>query len=39
VAIAAEGHRRDWLGVELNPDYAKLALGRLAAWRTKQNTA
>lgn len=30
VAVAARKHRRDWLGVELNPLYRKLALKRLA---------
>jgi site-specific DNA-methyltransferase (adenine-specific) len=35
VAIAAETHGRDWLGIELNPDYAALAEQRIAEWRTK----
>ena len=30
VAVAAKSHRRDWLGIELNPVYRKLALQRLA---------
>jgi site-specific DNA-methyltransferase (adenine-specific) len=33
VAIAAETHERDWLGIELNPNYAALAKQRIAAWR------
>jgi DNA modification methylase len=33
VAIAAEIYDRDWVGIELNPDYAALADSRLAAWR------
>jgi site-specific DNA-methyltransferase (adenine-specific) len=33
VAIAAETYRRDWLGIELNPEYAQLAEQRLATWR------
>lgn len=35
VAVAAEQHGRDWLGVELNPEYAELAEKRLAEWREK----
>lgn len=35
VAIAAELHHRDWLGIELNPDFARLAEDRLATWRAK----
>ncbi|MCE7009564.1 site-specific DNA-methyltransferase [Kibdelosporangium philippinense] len=35
VAIAAEEHGRDWIGIELNPEYAALAERRLADWRTK----
>jgi DNA modification methylase len=31
VALAAEQHRREWLGIELNPDYAALSQRRLAA--------
>jgi site-specific DNA-methyltransferase (adenine-specific) len=34
VAIAAEQHRRNWIGIELNPAYAELAKQRLAEWRT-----
>jgi DNA modification methylase len=33
VALAAENHRRDWVGIELNPAYAALAMQRLAANR------
>jgi site-specific DNA-methyltransferase (adenine-specific) len=32
-AIAAELHGRNWLGVELNPDFARLARERMAAAR------
>lgn len=31
VALAAVAHRRDWLGIELNPDYAAIAEQRIAA--------
>jgi DNA modification methylase len=31
--LVAEQHDRDWLGIELNPDFAKLAEGRIAAAR------
>lgn len=37
-AIAAENLGRHWLGIELNPDYAALATGRIAAERTKRQT-
>lgn len=33
IALAAEEHGRDWVGIELNPAYAALAESRLAAWR------
>ncbi|MCU1685426.1 MAG: yhdJ [Amycolatopsis sp.] len=33
VAVAAEEHERDWIGIELNPEYAALAEKRLADWR------
>ncbi len=33
-AIAAETLGRDWLGIELNPDYVELATGRIEAERT-----
>ncbi|PRY40522.1 DNA-methyltransferase [Umezawaea tangerina] len=32
-AITAETQGRDWVGIELNPDYAALAEQRLAKWR------
>jgi len=31
VALAAIAHQRDWLGIELNPDYATIAEQRIAA--------
>lgn len=36
VALAAEQHGRDWIGIELNPAYADLAEQRLAAWRRQK---
>lgn len=33
VALAALQYRRDWLGIELNPDYARIAEQRIAAAR------
>jgi DNA modification methylase len=36
VALVAEQHRRDWLGIELNPTYAKLAEKRLADDRARR---
>jgi len=39
VALAAEQLQRDWLGIELNPAYAELAMKRLADWRAKQSRA
>lgn len=36
VALVAEQHHRDWLGIELNPAYAALANQRLADWRATQ---
>lgn len=35
VAVAAERHGRDWLGIELNPSYAELARQRLDADRAR----
>ena len=35
VALAAERHGRDWLGVELNADYARLARARIENERQK----
>ena len=39
VALAAEQLARDWVGIELNPDYAALANQRLADWRAQQRPA
>jgi site-specific DNA-methyltransferase (adenine-specific) len=39
VALAAEQHGRDWVGIELNPGYAVLAERRVAAWRHQQTSA
>jgi DNA modification methylase len=39
VALAAEMHSRDWVGIELNPTYAALAKRRLADWRAKRMAA
>jgi site-specific DNA-methyltransferase (adenine-specific) len=35
-AIAAERHDRDWVGIELNPAFAKLALARIEAERARR---
>lgn len=35
VGLAAEIHGRDWIGIELNPEYAALAEDRLAKWRER----
>lgn len=35
-AIAAEQLHRDWLGIELNPDFARQARERIVAERTKR---
>jgi site-specific DNA-methyltransferase (adenine-specific) len=37
VAIAAETHERDWIGIELNPDYAALAERRITASRAERS--
>jgi DNA modification methylase len=37
VAIAAEMYGRDWLGIEINPDYAALSRSRIAEWRARHN--
>ncbi len=37
VAIAAEEHGRDWLGIELNPQFGELARARIEAERVKRN--
>jgi DNA modification methylase len=39
VAIAAEQHHRDWVGIELSPTFASLAHRRLADWRATQRDA
>jgi site-specific DNA-methyltransferase (adenine-specific) len=39
VALAAEKHGRDWIGIELNPVYVTLARQRLAAWRADKAKA
>ena len=39
VALAAEQHRRDWVGIEINPIYAALTQQRLTEWRDKNATA
>ena len=36
VAVAAERHGRDWLGIELNPAFAAMAETRVAAFRQQQ---
>jgi site-specific DNA-methyltransferase (adenine-specific) len=38
VAVAAEAYRRDWIGIELNPAYAKLADERIASARQRRST-
>jgi DNA modification methylase len=35
-ALAAEKHGRDWIGIELNPEYAEMAEQRLRAERAKR---
>jgi site-specific DNA-methyltransferase (adenine-specific) len=35
-AIAAEGHQRDWVGIELSPIYAGVANRRIQTWRKEQ---
>lgn len=35
VGVVAERHKRDWLGIELNPTYARLACERIVTARTK----
>jgi hypothetical protein len=39
VALAAEAHRRDWIGIELSPGFAALAEQRLAQARTQQGAS
>jgi site-specific DNA-methyltransferase (adenine-specific) len=36
VAVVAERHGRDWLGIELNPEYAAIARERIKAARWKR---
>jgi DNA modification methylase len=36
-AVAAEMYGRDWLGIEINPDYAALSRSRIAEWRARHN--
>jgi DNA modification methylase len=38
VAVVAEAHGRDWLGVELNPDYAALAKQRIEDARRERES-
>lgn len=38
VAIAAERHHRDWLGIELNPAFVAMAETRIGAARQQQRT-
>jgi site-specific DNA-methyltransferase (adenine-specific) len=38
VALVAEQHSRDWVGIELNPVYVALAEERLREWRRRQHT-
>lgn len=37
VAIAAEANRRDWLGIELNPAFARLAEKRIERARAQRS--
>jgi site-specific DNA-methyltransferase (adenine-specific) len=39
VALAAEQHGRDWVGIELNPEYATLSQRRLMSRRAADATA
>ena len=38
VALTAEQHRRDWVGIELNPVYARMATERLHRERARTDT-
>jgi len=38
VGLVAEQHGRDWLGIELNPTYAKLASARIKSARRNELT-
>lgn len=37
VGVVAEAQSRDWIGVELNPDFAHLATERIATARAEQH--
>jgi DNA modification methylase len=37
VGLVAEAHQRDWLGIELNPDFADLARRRIEESRRKED--
>ncbi|ODU05168.1 MAG: hypothetical protein ABS81_08370 [Pseudonocardia sp. SCN 72-86] len=37
VAVVAEAHRRDWVGIELNPEYIELADTRIADRRQRSD--
>lgn len=38
VGLVAEAHRRNWLGIELNPRFANLAMNRIAKARSQRAT-
>ena len=38
VAVVADRHGRDWLGIELNPAFGRIARERIAQARTKNDT-
>ena len=39
VGVVAEAHGRDWVGIELNPAFARLAKERIAAARINTTLA
>lgn len=39
VGLVAEQHERDWIGIELNPEYVSLAEQRIAEWRITREEA
>ena len=39
VGVVAERLNRDWIGIELNPEYAKTAVARIEAARKDQTAA
>jgi DNA modification methylase len=39
VAVAAERHHRDWLGIELNPAFVAMSQARVAAFRQRKETS